>query len=154
MRVGLRDARPRCRAHERDSLERLCRYIARPAVSNERLSVNGRGQVVYRLKHSFHDGTTAGMQEVGRSRCQSRGGKHAVESDEVTARTRHLGRQSREEVERLKQAAPGILPPAAFVPPCTAELAGAVAKRPLESVHDQAGSPGRPPLSEREGISG
>ena len=30
----------RCRAHERDSLERLCRYIARPAVSNERLSVN------------------------------------------------------------------------------------------------------------------
>ena len=48
----------RCRAHDRDSLERLCRYIARPAVSNERLSVNDRGQVVYRLKHSFHDGTT------------------------------------------------------------------------------------------------
>ena len=33
----------RCQAHERDSLERLCRYIARPAVSNERLSVNDRG---------------------------------------------------------------------------------------------------------------
>ena len=48
----------RCQAHERDSLERLCRYIARPAVSNERLSVNDRGQVVYRLKHPFHDGTT------------------------------------------------------------------------------------------------
>ena len=48
----------RCRAHERASLERLCRYIARPAVSNERLSVNDRGQVVYRLKHPFHDGTT------------------------------------------------------------------------------------------------
>ena len=28
----------RCRAHERASLERLCRYIARPALSNERLS--------------------------------------------------------------------------------------------------------------------
>ena len=41
----------RCRAHERDSLERLCRYIARPALSNERLSVNDRRQVVYRLKH-------------------------------------------------------------------------------------------------------
>ena len=38
----------RCQAHERDSLERLCRYIARPAVSNERLSVNDHGQVVYR----------------------------------------------------------------------------------------------------------
>ena len=46
----------RCRAHERDSLERLCRYIARPALSNERLSVNDRAQVVYRLKHPF--GTT------------------------------------------------------------------------------------------------
>ena len=48
----------RCRAHERDSLERLCRYIARPALSNERLSVNNRGQVVYRLKHPFRNGTT------------------------------------------------------------------------------------------------
>ena len=48
----------RCQAHKRDFLERLCRYITRPAVSNERLSVNDRGQVVYRLKHSFHDGTT------------------------------------------------------------------------------------------------
>ena len=47
-----------CHPHQRDSLERLCRYIARPAVSNERLSVNDRGQVVYRLKHPFHDGTT------------------------------------------------------------------------------------------------
>ena len=42
----------------RDSLERLCRYIAHPAVSNERLSVNDRAPVVYRLKHPFHDGTT------------------------------------------------------------------------------------------------
>ena len=48
----------RCRAQERDSLERLCRYIARPALSNERLSVNDRGQIVYRLKHPFGDGTT------------------------------------------------------------------------------------------------
>ena len=47
-----------CEARDRDALERLCRYIARPAVSNERLSVNDRGQVVYRLKHSFRDGTT------------------------------------------------------------------------------------------------
>ena len=38
----------RCQSRDRDSLERLCRYIARPAVSNERLSVNDRGQVVYR----------------------------------------------------------------------------------------------------------
>ena len=50
--IGGRHALPR------DSLERLCRSIVRPAVSNERLSVNDRGQVVYRLKHPFHDGTT------------------------------------------------------------------------------------------------
>ena len=47
-----------CHPHRRGSLERLCRYIARPALSNERLSVNERGQVVYRLKHPFRDGTT------------------------------------------------------------------------------------------------
>ena len=38
--------------------QRLCRYIARPTLSNERLSVNDRGQVVYRLKPPFRDGTT------------------------------------------------------------------------------------------------
>ena len=48
----------RCRAHERDSLERLGRYIARPALSNERLSVNDRAQVVDRLKHPFGDATS------------------------------------------------------------------------------------------------
>ena len=47
-----------CRARDPDSLERLCRYITRPAVSNERLSANDRGQVVYRLKYPFRDGTT------------------------------------------------------------------------------------------------
>ena len=47
-----------CEAHDRDSLERLCRYIARPALSNERLSVNDRAQIVYRLKHAFRDGAT------------------------------------------------------------------------------------------------
>ena len=57
-RMVLSGAGTRCRARDRDSLERLCRYIARPAVSNERLSVNDRGQVVYRLKPPFHDGTT------------------------------------------------------------------------------------------------
>ena len=47
-----------CRACDRDALERLCRSIARPALSNERLSVNDRGQAVVRLKHPFGDGTT------------------------------------------------------------------------------------------------
>lgn len=47
-----------CRAHQRDRLERICRYITRPALCLERLSVDTSGQVVYELKHPFRDGTT------------------------------------------------------------------------------------------------
>ena len=32
--------------------------LSAPAVSNERQSIDDRGHVVYRLEHSFHDGTT------------------------------------------------------------------------------------------------
>ena len=45
-------------AHEREKLERLCRYITRPAVSTERLSVTAQGNVRYRLKTPYWDGTT------------------------------------------------------------------------------------------------
>ena len=38
------------RAHERDKLERLCRYIARPAVSTKRLSLTRHGKVRYELR--------------------------------------------------------------------------------------------------------
>ena len=47
-----------CQAHQRDRLERLCRYITRPALCLERLSTNTAGQVVYALKNPFRDGTT------------------------------------------------------------------------------------------------
>ena len=36
-------------ARQRKKLERLCRYIARPAIANERLSLTGQGNVRYRL---------------------------------------------------------------------------------------------------------
>ena len=44
--------------NEREKIEKLCRYIARPAVAQDRLSLNSHGQVVYRLKKSYDDGTT------------------------------------------------------------------------------------------------
>lgn len=47
-----------CEAAQRDKLEKLCRYIARPAIANERLSINERGQVIYRFKQPFRDGST------------------------------------------------------------------------------------------------
>ena len=46
------------KAHERDKLERLCRYIARPAVSIQRLSLTRNGQIRYQLKIPYNDGTT------------------------------------------------------------------------------------------------
>ena len=45
-------------AHEREKLERLCRYITRPAVSTERLSLTAQGNIRYRLKTPYPDGTT------------------------------------------------------------------------------------------------
>ncbi len=46
------------RANERDKLERLCRYITRPAVSTKRLSMTRNGQVRYELKTPYANGTT------------------------------------------------------------------------------------------------
>ena len=39
-------------------LERLCRYITRPAVSTERLSLTTQGNIQCRLKTPYRDGTT------------------------------------------------------------------------------------------------
>ena len=45
-------------AHQRKKLERLCRYIAWPAISEKRLSLTGQGKVRYELKTPYRDGTT------------------------------------------------------------------------------------------------
>ncbi len=42
----------------RDDLERLCRYILRPAISNDRLSVLGDGRIALTLKRPWSDGST------------------------------------------------------------------------------------------------
>ena len=41
-----------------DKLERLCRYISRPAVSERRLSLLDDGRIRYELKTPYRDGTT------------------------------------------------------------------------------------------------
>ena len=48
----------RCGAHQRKALERLCRYITRPAIANERLKRDGAGDVVLQLKSAWRDGST------------------------------------------------------------------------------------------------
>ena len=45
-------------AEDRVALERLCRYVARPAVCGERVEVLDDGRVAYRLKHPRSGGET------------------------------------------------------------------------------------------------
>ncbi len=44
--------------HQRDKLERLARYISRPAVSEKRLSITANNKIRYELKTPYRDGTT------------------------------------------------------------------------------------------------
>ena len=44
--------------HQRARLERLCRYVSRPPVAEERLALTASGQVRYTLKTPYRDGTT------------------------------------------------------------------------------------------------
>ena len=43
----------------RDRLERLCRYVTRPPLTQDRLSLTGEGDVVYRFRHPWKNGKTA-----------------------------------------------------------------------------------------------
>ncbi len=46
------------KADERQKLERLCRYISRPAVLEKRLSLTSNGNIRYQLKTPYRDSTT------------------------------------------------------------------------------------------------
>jgi hypothetical protein len=46
-------------ARDRAGLERLCRYLLRPPVAQDRLRRRGDGHVVVELKRPWHEGTTA-----------------------------------------------------------------------------------------------
>ena len=43
---------------ERKKLERICRYISRPALSEARLELTAQGMISYALKTAYRDGTT------------------------------------------------------------------------------------------------
>lgn len=47
-----------CAPWERHKLEKLCRYITRPSVAEERLQMRASGDVVLKLKHPYSDGTS------------------------------------------------------------------------------------------------
>ncbi len=47
-----------CQPYQRGRLERLCRYVTRPAICLERLTVRADGKVQYELKNAFRNSTT------------------------------------------------------------------------------------------------
>lgn len=59
-----------CKSYQRKKLERLCRYITRPAIAARRLSLANNGNVVIALKTPYEDGTThvvlSPMEFIGR----------------------------------------------------------------------------------------
>ncbi len=46
------------KSHQRDKVERLCRYIARPAVSTHRMELLPDGKISYELKTPYKNGTS------------------------------------------------------------------------------------------------
>jgi hypothetical protein len=46
-------------AGEKDRLEKLCRYVARPPIATLRLSQAGNGDIIYRFKKEWSDGSQA-----------------------------------------------------------------------------------------------
>ena len=46
------------KTRERKKLERICRYISRPALSEARMELTDQGMVRYALKSAYRDGTT------------------------------------------------------------------------------------------------
>jgi hypothetical protein len=50
-------------ARDRKRLERLCRYVARPPLANERLEEQPDGRIALRLKTRWRDGTTHVLME-------------------------------------------------------------------------------------------
>jgi hypothetical protein len=61
------------RADERKKLERLCRYISRPAVSEKRLSLTPNGNIRYQLKTPYRESLPR-----ERSECCGYGTTHVI----------------------------------------------------------------------------
>ena len=47
-----------CKSNQREKLERLCRYITIPAITEQRLSLASNGNVIVALKTLYDDGTS------------------------------------------------------------------------------------------------
>ena len=72
---------------ERKKLERTCRYISRPALSEARLELTDQGMVRYALKTAYRDGTTHVVFEPSlgfHGQTSSTGAKASNQSDTIS----------------------------------------------------------------------
>jgi len=78
------------KAHERKKLERLCRYISKPAVSEKRLLLTPNGNIRYPLKTPYRDGTTPAIFEPMDFYCPARrpGSQGKSQPDALSRRLR------------------------------------------------------------------
>ena len=78
------------KASQRDKIERLARYVSRPPVATERLSLTRGGNVRYALKTPYRDGTTHVIFEPEDfiARPRRAGAKTPCPPDEVPRRVR------------------------------------------------------------------
>ena len=78
------------RADERKKLERLCRYISKPAVSEKRLLLTPNGNIRYPLKTPYRDGTTPAIFEPMDFYCPARrpGSQGKSQPDALSRRLR------------------------------------------------------------------
>ncbi len=53
------------KAHERDRLEKLLRYLGRGPVSHERISLSDDSNILYELKSAYDGATHVMLQNVG-----------------------------------------------------------------------------------------
>ncbi len=64
-------------AHRCDALDRLARYVARPAIATERLSLAPDGRVPYQLRRPWRDGWSA------RPKQSAMNGRHAMQQSSL-----------------------------------------------------------------------
>ena len=94
----------RCEAaHERQRLEHLCRYLTRPALSDERLKLDAAGQVVLELKTPWRDGTTHVVMSPHAARARRC-------SEQGCKRERSVSRRPKTGAARATLASQSILP--------------------------------------------
>lgn len=77
-------------AHRRDKIDRLCRYMARPAVATGRLELTAQGLARYTLKTPYRDGTT-----------------HVILRAACSVHSRRAGQEDRRHRAQPGRAAPG-----------------------------------------------